>query len=446
MKMRDWKSHTTRAAAFALLCVTAPYAPAAKAAIQTPQPTQAPQQTQSPRPAPAQTPQTAPPAHSTQPAQTTQPAQGTQPAQTPQPQATPAEAVRAIAPPRNPLPPEEKSAGITRFSFIVYGDTRGRRDGVQIQHEHSLVVDSMLAAAKQLEQTPYPVRFVLQSGDAVFDGRDVRQWNTSFVELVNRLTVDGGIPYFLAPGNHDVSPAASLTSPDRQKGLRNYLSAVSQLIPADTATRRLAGYPTYAFGYGNTFVVALDSNIASDDKQFEWVSQQLRGLDRARYTNVVAFFHHPPFSSGPHGGAKVGPVAATMRTRYMPLFREHRVKALFMGHEHLYEHWVERYVDAAGRRQRIDMVITGGGGAPPYAHSGEPDLTAYIAANQAAKVTLEHLVRPGPARGDNPYHWVLVKVDGEKLSIEVFGVDWGVGFRPYRSSKVTLEDEVVPPQ
>jgi len=425
MKMKVWKSHASRAATVALLCVTAPFEPGAKAAPQ------APQSTQTPQTAPAQAPQTAP-------------AQSTGPAQAPRPQTTPAEAVRAIAPARNPLPPEEKSAGVTRFSFIVYGDTRGRRDGVQVQHEHSLVVDSMLAAAKQLEQTPYPVRFVLQSGDAVFDGRDVRQWNTSFVDIVNRLTVDGGIPYFLAPGNHDVTAAASLTSPDRQQGLSNYLSAVSQLIPADTAARRLAGYPTYAFGYGNTFVIALDSNIAHDERQFEWVRGQLRGLDRDRYTNVVAFFHHPPFSSGPHGGAKVGPVAATMRTRYMPLFREHRVKALFMGHEHLFEHWVERYVDTAGRKQRLDMVITGGGGAPPYAHSGEPDLTAYLAANQAAEVKLEHLVRPGPARGDNPYHWVLVKVDGERLSMEVNGVDWGVGFRPYRSNKVKLEDEAVP--
>ena len=37
--------------------------------------------------------------------------------------------VQAIAPARNPLPPENASAGMTKFSYIVYGDTRGRRDG-----------------------------------------------------------------------------------------------------------------------------------------------------------------------------------------------------------------------------------------------------------------------------------------------------------------------------
>ena len=361
--------------------------------------------------------------------------------QAPQAQATPAESVRAVTPPRNPLPPEEKSAGVTRFSFIVYGDTRGRRDGVEVQYEHSLVVDSMLAAIKRLEKTDNPVRFVLQSGDAVVDGRDPRQWNASFVDLINRLTVEGGVPYFLAPGNHDVTGASALDSPERQKGLRNYLSAVAQLIPPDGAARRLKGYPTYAFGYGNTFLVALDSNIADDNAQFEWARAQLEGLDRGRYRNVVAFFHHPPFSSGPHGGARIERPAELLRTRYMPLFRAHRVRAIFAGHEHLFEHWVERYVDASGRRQRLDMVVTGGGGAPLYPHFGEPLVADYLKANEASKVQLEHLARPGPEPGNNPYHYVIVRVDGERLRLEVVGVDWGRGFRPYRSNKAVLEDE-----
>src|SRR5829696_4616652 len=88
-----------------------------------------------------------------------------------------AEPVRAIQPPRNPLPPEDKSANISQFSFIVYGDTRGRRDGKEIQYEHSLIVDSMLATIKRLGETKYPVRFILQTGDAVVNGRDARQWN-----------------------------------------------------------------------------------------------------------------------------------------------------------------------------------------------------------------------------------------------------------------------------
>src|SRR5256885_15885117 len=82
-------------------------------------------------------------------------------------QAQEGERVTAIAAPTMPLPNEAVSQGVTKFSFMAYGDTRGRRDGVAIQYEHSLIVDSMLAQIKSLRNTDYAVRFILQSGDAV---------------------------------------------------------------------------------------------------------------------------------------------------------------------------------------------------------------------------------------------------------------------------------------
>ena len=368
-----------------------------------------------------------------------QSSQAQQPASPAQP--TPvAEQVRAIASPRNPLPAESASAGVTQFSFIVYGDTRGRRDGTAEQYEHWLIVESALATIQRLAGGPTPVKFVLETGDAVVNGRDARQWNRSFVDLINRITTEGGIPYFLAPGNHDVTGAAALDSPLRGEGLRNYLAAVGNLIPPDGAPRRLDGYPTYAFGYGNAFFIALDSNIATDDKQFEWARSQLEGLDRARYRHVIAFFHHPAFSSGSHGGARVELPTAALRERYVPLFRRHRAAILFSGHEHLFEHWVERYEDSQGGTHRLDHITTGGGGAPLYFYRGEPDLREYLKTNEADTVSLDHVVRPGMDPGDNPYHYLLVQVDGDRIRVEVVGVDWGRGFQPYRSNRTELRD------
>ena len=349
------------------------------------------------------------------------------------------ERVRAISPPTVPMPPEPKSRDVTRFSFIAYGDTRGRRDGTAIQYEHSLVVDSMLAQMKKLQSAEYPVRFVLQSGDAVVHGQNAREWNVSFVPLINRLTTEGGVPYFLAPGNHDVTEALTADAPERKTALRNYLDAVSELIPAEGSARRLSGYPTFSFGYGNTFVLALDANIAGDEKQYQWAKGQLEGLDRTRYVNVIVFCHQAPFSSGPHGGANVEQPTVELRTRYMPLFHTHHVRVVFSGHEHLFEHWVEHYSDAAGAH-RMDLVVSGGGGAPIYSYTGEPDLRDYLEANKANKVSLEHLVKPGVDRGSNPYHYLIVRVDGDHLDMEVFAVDWGAGFQPYRSNEVELRD------
>src|SRR5207302_9179598 len=68
------------------------------------------------------------------------------------------EQVTPINPPVRPLPDETASAGVTKYSFIAYGDTRGRRDRLAIQYEHSLIVASMLAQIKKHANTEYPIR------------------------------------------------------------------------------------------------------------------------------------------------------------------------------------------------------------------------------------------------------------------------------------------------
>ncbi|HKF52273.1 MAG TPA: metallophosphoesterase [Candidatus Acidoferrales bacterium] len=357
-----------------------------------------------------------------------------------QEQAQDQETVTPIKPPATPLPEEASSAGVTKFTFFAYGDTRSRLDGTEIQYDHSLIVDSMVKQIKQLQNTDYPVRFILQSGDAVAHGQNVKEWNVSFVPLIDRLTQEGDVPYFLAPGNHDVSSAETADAAKRQIPLKNYLAAVSALIPPDGSPHRMSGYPTYSFAYGNTYVIALDADIASDEKQFQWVKSQLEGLDATRYVNIIVFCHQAPFSSGPHGGPKVEEPTVALRAMYMPLFQQHHVRIVFSGHEHLFEHWVEHYTDASGTH-RMDLVVSGGGGAPLYGYSGEPNLDDYLKANTASKVTLEHLVKPGVERGSTPFHYLIVRVDGQNFDMQVVGVDWGADFQPYRSNKVSLQDQ-----
>ena len=345
-----------------------------------------------------------------------------------------------IKPPRRPLPAEAASARVTRFSFIAYGDTRGRQDGVALQAEHGQVVASMLRTIKAMANGPDPVRFVLQSGDAVVNGREARQLNVSYTPLVNRITTEAGIPYFLAVGNHDVTGSPDLNLPARRLGLANYFAAQKLLIPSGRSPRRLAGYPTYAFGYGNTFFIAFDSNIAGDSTQFAWVTSQLERLNRRRWVNIVAFFHHPAYSSGPHGGATTEPQAAELRARYMPLFRRFGVKLLLTGHEHLFEHFVERWRDTTGKAHRMDQVVSGGGGAPTYTYSTEPDLAQYLADGASDSVRVEHLVRPSADAAENPYHFLVVHVNGANIRLEVIAADSTRHFQPYRTNRAVLSD------
>jgi hypothetical protein len=367
-------------------------------------------------------------------------------------------AVKPIDPPATPLPAEAASARVTRFSFVAYGDTRSGSgpggDADVVHPEHTRVMDRVLATAKTLAATPFPIRFVLQSGDAVLRGQSGTMWNVGFTPIIERLTRGANIPYFFTAGNHDVTTTPA-GDPARALGLHNTLTAISKLIPPEGSPRRLNGYPTYAFGYGNAFVIALDSNIASDTVQLSWVADQLDHLDRARYRHVIAFFHHPPYSSGPHSGASAEPVpgtgrkapdrieaqSAAIRTMYMPLFRKHHVRMLLTGHDHLFDHWVERY-DSEGATQRMDVIVSGGGGAPIYTYIGEPDLRPYIAASPAENIRVEHLMKPGASAAENPHHFVLIQVDGDRLSLQVIGTG-ETEYLPYPGglSKVSLEDK-----
>jgi hypothetical protein len=362
--------------------------------------------------------------------------------------------VRPIEPPATMLPGEAASAAVTRFAFAAYGDTRSSGsaaepgDGDIVQPEHSRLVDRLIARAQGSASTPFPIRFVLQSGDAVLRGPNAAMWNVSFTPIIERMTRGANLPYFFSVGNHDVTsmPAGD---PGRALGLHNTLTAMSKLMPPEGSGRRLSGYPTYAFGFGNAFFIAFDSNIASDVVQLAWVGDQLEHLDRARYHHVIAFFHHPAFSAGPHGGASAEPAPGTgvkvpdrlepqttaIRTLYMPLFRKHHVRMLIAGHDHLFDHWVERY-GRGGATYRMDCLVTGGGGAPKYGYAGEPDLGAYLAANAAEQVRIEHLTKPGPP-ADNAHHFVVVQVDGDRLSLEVVGTDTDA-YRPYPGPRSTV--------
>jgi hypothetical protein len=63
--------------------------------------------------------------------------------------------------------------------------------------------------------------------------------------------------------------------------------------------------------------------------------------------------------------------------------------------------------------------------------AGLPDLNGYLKANDSLKVLLQRLVKPGNQDSPRPYHCLIVKVDGDKLDMQVIGMDWGKNFAPY---------------
>jgi hypothetical protein len=162
----------------------------------------------------------------------------------------------------------------------------------------------------------------------------------------------------------------------------------------------------------------------------------LEGLDRVRYPHVFAVFHHPPFDSGQQGGDILEPQSAAIRAAYLPLFRRHHVRMTICGHDHLLDHFVERYEDH-GRTYRMDHVVSGGGGAPTYTYRNEPDLEPYLETTASEKTRIEHLLKPGPTVDENPHHFVIVRVDGDRLFLQVVGTGPSA-YLPYGPQLVDL--------
>ena len=139
---------------------------------------------------------------------------------------------------------------------------------------------------------------------------------------------------------------------------------------------------------------------------------------------------------GQYGGDVLQAQSAAIRALYLPLFEKHHVRMTITGHDHLLDHFVERYRDG-GRTYRMDHLVSGGGGAPTYVYRGEQDLQAYLTANAARKVRIEHLIKPGPAIADNPHHFLVVRVDGDRVSLEVVATGT-TSFVPYGKRRIDL--------
>jgi len=234
------------------------------------------------------------------------------------------------------------------IKFAVIGDT-GTGD------KHQVAVAKQIATYRSQFQFP----FVIMVGDNIYGGSSAKDFEKKF-EAPYKPLLDAGVKFYAALGNHD-DPKERFYKPFNMNGERFY-----SFKPALNANVRF---------------FALDSNYM-DDKQVQWLDKELAasGSDWK-----IAFFHHPPYSSGgTHGSATV------LRDQLEPVFVKYGVNAVFTGHEHFYE--------------RI---------APQKG-------VAYFISGSSAKLR-EGDVEASPlaaAAFDQGYAFMLVEIDGDNLSYQ----------------------------
>ena len=149
-----------------------------------------------------------------------------------------------------------------------------------------------------------------------------------------------------APGNHEYRTAGA-------KAYFDYFGT--------RAGDRNKGY--YSFDVGQWHVVSLNSNreLERGSPQMAWLKADLK---QHRQACVLAYWHHPRFSSGPHGDN-------TRVQALWALLYQQGVSAVVTGHDHDYERFAPMNESGEADPVRgMRAFIVGTGGAHHY-HLGQ---------------------------------------------------------------------------
>jgi hypothetical protein len=176
--------------------------------------------------------------------------------------------------------------------FLVIGDTGTGSDRQE-----------QLAKIMLRYRQTFPFEFVLMLGDNMYGSEKAVDYKQKF-ENVYRTLLDQKVKFYAALGNHDES---------NQRFYEFF---------------NMEGQEYYRFTKGNVSFYSLNSNYM-DKKQVDWFSDKL-AADTSTWK--IAFFHHPPYSSGGAHGSDT-----KLRQIVEPIFTKHGVNVVFAGHEHFYE-------------------------------------------------------------------------------------------------------------
>jgi hypothetical protein len=176
--------------------------------------------------------------------------------------------------------------------FLVIGDTG---TGTAKQNELGKVM-------LRYRQT-FPFEFVLMLGDNMYGSEKAVDYKQKF-ENVYRPLLDQKVKFYAALGNHD----------DSNQRFYEFFN--------------MEGQEYYRFKKGSVSFYSLNSNYM-DKKQVDWFNDEL-AKDTSQWK--IAYFHHPPYSSGGAHGSDT-----KLRQIVEPIFMKHGVNVVFAGHEHFYE-------------------------------------------------------------------------------------------------------------
>ena len=245
--------------------------------------------------------------------------------------------------------------GQGEFTFAVLGDFRPARRDIPYPEAFTRMLDEV--------RTIHP-SLVLSVGDAYYGyGGSFQRFQNEVARFLSLVrTTD--VPFYNAIGNHEVTD-----DPAREAYVKQVYG-------------RLYG----SFDAGPTHFIALDTEEKGQvgtisGPQLAWLKKDLDANKNAGC--IFVFLHRPLFSvEKPEGLAFKD---AANRDALHELFRQYKVKAVFAGHEHLFD---DRVKDG------VRYMILGGGGAPLSKSAGQGGFYQYAVVSVNGKNTTIDVISP----------------------------------------------------
>ena len=189
--------------------------------------------------------------------------------------------------------------------------------------------------------------FIINSGDLVYSGK-VEEW----AELLKEWKFNK--PVFVTPGNHEY----------RGEGKNIY--------------HKVFGPTDYSFVLGRYYFIFannVENSYRLTSNQWTWLESELEKAKRLGKIPIISM-HAPPIDPRPEGDHAM---EVTHAKKLLELMKAYNAFGVF-GHIHIY--WY-------GEKDGVEMVITGGGGAPLYAKPDEGGFYHYVKINAYDSLTVE---------------------------------------------------------
>ena len=157
--------------------------------------------------------------------------------------------------------------------------------------------------------------FVVITGDFVHDQNSAAQINE-----FKRITamIKPSIPVYYSPGNHDIGQVPN------EESLKKY--------------RKNYGSDRFSFEHKGSVFIGFNTGLIKaklekpEQKQFAWLAAKLQQSQKAQH--IILFTHYPFFNKTADEPTAYSNIDQEYREKYLRLFCNSRVTAVFSGHHH----------------------------------------------------------------------------------------------------------------